>query len=538
MMPPVKSLFSFAAAALLLALPLKTQAAPRDDRDENQPIRHVLLISVDGMHALDLTNYVASHPNSTLAALSQHGKTYTNASTSQPSDSFPGLASLVTGGSPITTGFWYDVTFNRKLSAPAATNPILGIPAGPCPSTGGAGVELDESVDTDLTRLDGGGSINPNFLPRDPNNGCQPVFPHQYLRVNTIFEVVKAHGGRTAWTDKHLSYEWTNGPSGHGVDDFFGPEINSIPVPLPQFPGCAPVNAPAPTPDDGWTTDLANIRCYDSLHVQAVLNQIDGFNHDRSKKTGVPAVFGTNFQAVSVGQKLKNNGYQGVLGTPTPGLLGQLDFVDQSLGKMVSELKKQGLSNSTLIIIAAKHGQSPIDVQKRVGIGGGEPATTIGSAEAFDISDDGSLIWLTDPSLTPGVVANLSLPAVQNHLGIQEIFALNSLEEKYNSPLTDERTPDIILKTNTGVIFTGGSKLSEHGGLNEDDVHTVLLLSLPGIQAARIKAPVTNQQVAPTILKALGLDPQELDSVRAEHIQVLPFFFGGDNDHDDRGSRE
>ncbi|HEY6352046.1 MAG TPA: alkaline phosphatase family protein [Candidatus Angelobacter sp.] len=380
--------------------------------------------------------------------------------------------------------------------------------------------------------MNGGGSINPNFLPRDPNNGCSPVFPHQYLRVNTVFEVVKAHGGRTAWTDKHPSYEWTNGPSGHGVDDFFGPEINSIPVALPQFPGCSPVNAPAPTPDDGWTTDLGNIKCYDSLHVQAVLNQIDGFNHDRTKKTGVPTIFGTNFQAVSVGQKLKGAGYQDVLGTPTAGLQGELDFVDQSLGRMVSELKQQHLFDSTLIIISAKHGQSPIDAQKRVGIGGGEPATTIGPAEAFDISDDGSLIWLTDSSLTAGVVANLSLPAVQNHLGIQEIFALQSLEEKFNSPLTDERTPDIVLKTNTGVIFTGGSKIAEHGGINEDDLHTALLLSMPGIRPARIKVSVTNQQVAPTILKALGLDPDELDAVRAEHTQVLPFLFTGDEDRD------
>lgn len=524
--------FAFAATALLLALPLRSPAASHSDQDDSAKIQHVLLISVDGMHALDLTNYVAAHPKSTLATLSRQGKTYTNASTSQPSDSFPGLAALVTGGSPITTGFWYDVTFNRKLSPPAASNPVIGITAGPCPSTSGTVVELDEGVDNDLTQLNGGGGINPNFLPRDPDNGCKPVFPHQYLRVNTIFEVVKSHGGRTAWTDKHPSYEWTNGPSGHGVDDFFGPEINSIPVPLPQFPGCSPVPSPAPTPDDGWTTNLANIRCYDSIHVQAVLNQIDGFNHDRSKKTGVPAVFGTNFQSVSVGQKLKGNGYADVLGTPSTGLQSELDFVDQSLGQMVSELKKQGLFESTLIIVAAKHGQSPIDVQKRAGIGGGEPATTIGAAEAFDISDDGSLIWLTDSSLTAGVVANLSTPAVQNHLGIQEIFALNSLEEKFNSPLTDERTPDIILKTNTGVIFTGGSKIAEHGGLNEDDLHTVLLLSLPGMQAARIKTPVSNQQVAPTIIKALGIDPNELDSVRAEHIQVLPFFFNSDNDHD------
>jgi len=60
------------------------------------PVKHVLLISVDGLHALDLSNYVVSHPNSTLAELSGEGITYSNDSTSTPSDSFPGLASLVT----------------------------------------------------------------------------------------------------------------------------------------------------------------------------------------------------------------------------------------------------------------------------------------------------------------------------------------------------------------------------------------------------------------------------------------------------------
>src|SRR6516162_11670230 len=119
------------AAALVLMTPLAGHAANHDD-DRDGRIRHVLLISVDGMHALDLTNYVASHPHSTLAQLSAHGKTYTNASSSQPSDSFPGLAALVTGGSPATTGFWYDVSFNRKLSLPAAPNTVMGMAAGPC----------------------------------------------------------------------------------------------------------------------------------------------------------------------------------------------------------------------------------------------------------------------------------------------------------------------------------------------------------------------------------------------------------------------
>ena len=119
----------------------------------------------------------------------------------------------------------------------------------------------------------------------------------------------------------------------------------------------------------------------------------------------------------------------------------------------------------------------------------------------------------------------LSQPQNQQLLGIQEIFAGPSLSNKFNSPLHDPRTPDIILKVNTGVIFTGGSKISEHGGFNEDDVHTALLLSMEGLQGAVVKTPTTNQQVAPTILQALGLNPESLDAVRKEQIHVLPFFF-------------
>jgi Type I phosphodiesterase / nucleotide pyrophosphatase len=524
-------------AASMLMSPLQAGAAGNGSSSSTQTVKHVLLISVDGLHALDLAKYVNAHQDSTLAKLSRSGITYTNASTSTPSDSFPGLAALVTGGSPITAGLWYDVTYNRALSPPATTTslPITGAP-NLCPNVVGTPMAYDESIDIDLTKLNGGGGINPHFLPRDPKDGCKPVFPHEYLRVNTIFEVVKANGGRTAWIDKHPSYEWTNGPSGKGVDDFYGPEINSILVALPQFPGCSPAPFPDPTFDDGWTNDFRDIQCYDSLHVQAVINQIDGYTHDRSKKVGVPTLFGFNFQAVSVGEKLKqgpvaaggpnvNGGYFDVLGTPNEGLAFELDFVDQSLGRVVAELKKEGIYDSTLIIIGAKHGQSPIDISKRVGIGNGQPTTLLGAADAFDISDDGSLIWLTDQELTSSVVALLSEPESQQTLGIQEIFAGQSLKDKWNDPGSDPRTPDIILKVNTGVIFTGGSKIAEHGGLNEDDIHAALLVSFAGATPKTVKSAVLNQQVAPTIIKALGFDPNELEAVKEEQIHVLPFLF-------------
>ena len=46
------------------------------------------------------------------------------------------------------------------------------------------------------------------------------------------------------------------------------------------------------------------------------------------------------------------------------------------------------------------------------------------------------------------------------------------------------------------------------------------------IQPEIVKTQVLNQQVAPTIIKALGFNPNELQAVKAEQIQVLPFLFG------------
>jgi len=118
-----------------------------------------------------------------------------------------------------------------------------------------------------------------------------------------------------------------------------------------------------------------------------VLNQIDGYNHNRKKKAPVPAIFGMNFQAVSVGQKLieynaagttliGTGGYLDATGTPSELLVNEIEFVDTAIGDWVYELKKEGLYDSTLIIITAKHGQSPIDSQRYVRITTGGPVTT------------------------------------------------------------------------------------------------------------------------------------------------------------------
>ena len=67
----------------------------------------------------------------------------------------------------------------------------------------------------------------------------------------------------------------------------------------------------ATVPGNDWTTDFQAIQCYDQLKVNAVLNWISGKTHLGAARAPVPALFGMNFQAVSVGEKLIENGVKG-----------------------------------------------------------------------------------------------------------------------------------------------------------------------------------------------------------------------------------
>jgi len=561
------------ASTCLLGWSLTSSAYSQDwshDHDEGR-IRHVLLISVDGMHAVDYINcaHGISGVNNgepycpSLAALGHTGVNYLETSASKPSDSFPGLMALVAGGSPRTVGAFYDVAYDRSLDPPAKTtgNGVAGGSCTPGETAKGTTTEYDEGIDIDQTKLNGGApgagltdggikSIDPARLIRDPKKNCAPVYPWNFVRTNTIFGVVHGAGGYTAWSDKHPSYSSVSGPGdGTNVDDYYSPDINSTVVNLPGVItptglSCDTVRDPSQT--GSWTDSFQNIQCYDTLKVNAILNQIDGKTHSGAKAP-VPNLFGMNFQVVSVGQKLmeKNvgtGGYLDAMGTPTAELLDEIQFVDVSIGKMVSELKDKGLYESTLIIITAKHGQSPIDPNRffpipgHSGSNGESPANLLASLLPYSESpnnptgigpteDDVSLLWLADPSQTDNAVSILEANATK--AGIGEIFVGPTLFQMFNppglAPHRDPRTPGIIVTPNVGVVYTGSSKkLAEHGGFSHDDTNVIMLLSNPSFCARRITTPVETTQVAPTILRTLGLDPDRLEAVRKEGTQVLP----------------
>ena len=116
---------------------------------------------------------------------------------------------------------------------------------------------------------------------------------------------------------------------------------------MTQVKGCDPLpDQTAVSSTNAWTDRFANIQY--SLKVQAILSEIDGLNHEGTAAKPVPNVFGMNFHAVSVGEKLIENstnqtgGYEDGVGTPTPPLLNEIIFFDNAICKFVAELKETG----------------------------------------------------------------------------------------------------------------------------------------------------------------------------------------------------
>lgn len=597
-------LCTVAVGALALAASAGVSRADDDQRvrDDDQRIRHVLVISVDGMHQADLDWYLNKHPHSTLAKLAKTGVEYTANSTSRPSDSFPGLLAFFTGGTPISHGVFYDDSYDHTLYPPAAANNGKAC-------FGPAGTEVSNFEYLDSSWNIAAGQVTDLWNVLDPTHmagrktedgGCEPVYPHMYLKneTNTVFEVIHEAGLHTAWSDKHPAYEIVSGHSGKGLDELYAPEINATSVSFTlnnlnpaKYPKtnpikCDPISAThcdvtlpggkVVSFGDDWTKDPAETRMYDQIKVQRVLNWIDDLKADGKTRDpkGTPAIYGMNFQAVSVAQKVTTamqctgshpedalslvsncqaapavrGGYDSSL-NPEPPLQQSLDYVDGALGSMLAELEKTGQLNSTLVIVGAKHGQSPDDISKLHMQPGSnlfaikdvaDPADVLkaaGISLAQETADDVSLLWLTNHSDTTAAVSalrNYNDPTL--HLRIDKIYAdvlaANApLKPVWGDP-AGGRVPDIIIQPLHGTIYSGSKKkLSEHGGFtgttptiaNEDDnTHTALVVYNPRLAPGVVNTATSNMQIAPTILKALGLDPQALNAVRREGTTILP----------------
>lgn len=366
-------------------------------------------------------------------------------------------------------------------------------------------VLYDETIDYNDTQVFSGG-INPANLPQRKMNGkCQNVFPHMRPRVNTIFELVRAAGYETAYTDKHPAYDIVRGPSGTGLNVGYFPEIAA------------------------FTTDVADIITYDQLHVNAWLDWVDGMTPVNTTVyeplTGVPTFFGGNFQSMSVAQK--TIGYNNDSSNSfSDAITEAMTFVDASIGAVVDKMKANGLYEDTLIIVASKHGQAPINRSLYAAVDPTLVTNLTGVPVEWQTSDDIALIFLNNSADTATAAHNLQAGAAKARIQ-NVIWGQDLIDMGFGNPATDPAVPNIIVQPELGTIYTTdppSQKIAEHGGLSTNDRVVACFASNPRLTSRKFSQKLYTTQVGPTVLRALGLPEGGLQGAAIEGTVPLPGF--------------
>ena len=242
----------------------------------NHPADHVLIVSIEGLRAVNLANFVASHPESTLGELSRRGVTFTNAHVPWP-DSAAGLMAIVTGGSPISTGIFsgegYDRALARSGCAPSATE--LNLKA--------------RSAEV-----------------RTASAGCGVEAVHQLVRVNSMFDLVHAAGGRTAWADANAAHaDLLRGPSGSGLDEVFVAKASAA--------------------------EASDKECVDAV--------IGWMGHDVAK---TPRLFGLSLGGLDAAERSVPLVRSAVVGNVAGVKRSPMEHVDAEVGRIIAGLEERG----------------------------------------------------------------------------------------------------------------------------------------------------------------------------------------------------
>lgn len=463
------------ALALSVGLPAFGQIAapypkPLIHTSSDHPAQRALIISIDGLRAVNLANFVSSHPQSALAELTRRGVTYTNAHIAWP-DTAAAMIAIASGGSPISTGIFSSQGFDRAMQRDGdGCRPVAS--------------------DLDLTA---GHSIL-----FEAESGCDALQAHRLVRVNTIFDVVHAAVGRTAWADASAGYaDLLRGFSGNALDDVF-------------------IASAAPHDIDR----ISAAEEQDRECVDAVLRWM-------AKGPDAPRLAGLSLIGLDAAQRSIP-----LLQTASPGTAGSvkrspLEHADAQVRRIVSALDKAGLFESTWIIVTARHGSIGDTANLRVVDSAlVEQVAKMAAGGELDrvVAGTAAMIWLKHPEKTETIVNAYRTKMLD--LGIGAIYFGEKLKLIMNTAKEDSRMPDVILEPQAGVVWAIEGQWPKHlGGFSDDENHVAMLISGRQLTGRVDKTPVQSGQVAPLILQMLGMDKLELQALRQEHVPPLPGIF-------------
>lgn len=212
------------------------------------------------------------------------------------------------------------------------------------------------------------------------------------------------------------------------------------------------------------------------------------------------------------------------MGIGTPMCLDALKNVDMEFGRVLAGLKERGLDSKVNILITSDHGFSTgtgtqsLDrfVSEYIKERKLDPRKVIRAGYGLYFQEDAATIV---PDLTmklqqlPWIGAIFSAPLVPGTPYAATPGVLSYAAVNYENP----RNPDLLVSPDwsdepnaAGFPGTTTAMGSGHGSSSQWDVHNTLIVGGPGFRdAAKIDLPSGNVDLAPTILRMIGLPVAE-----------------------------
>jgi hypothetical protein len=193
-----------------------------------------------------------------------------------------------------------------------------------------------------------------------------------------------------------------------------------------------------------------------------------------------------------------------------------IEFLDGLVGDLLKALDAMGIRERTTVIVSADHGFSDVDPARVVApasdAGGHRLAGLAARGIEHYLSNTGGAsmgVYVRDKARSAEAVAALRAEPWCEAVYCEEPKAhcdlsLTSLHDYFPG-----RSPDIMvdLDDDTALNFP---QAGQHGSLRHDDMSIPLILSGAGIASGRIEGEARLVDVAPTVLRLLGLPPEGL----------------------------
>jgi predicted AlkP superfamily pyrophosphatase or phosphodiesterase len=193
-----------------------------------------------------------------------------------------------------------------------------------------------------------------------------------------------------------------------------------------------------------------------------------------------------------------------------------IEFLDRLVGDLMKALDEMGIRERTTIIVSADHGFSDVDPSRVVA-----PATDAGGHQLGALSSRGiehylsntggaSMgVYVRDKKRIPEAVATLRTQPWCEAVYCEDAKAACDLSLTSLRAYFPGRSPDLMVDLDDDAALNYVQR-GQHGSLRHEDMAIPLILSGAGVAAGKVGGEAGLVDVAPTVLRLLGLPPEGL----------------------------